>query len=176
MAYATPADVAVRWGRELTPEETASIGVRLEDVERLIRRTIPDLDAKVDAGTINVDDVVQVESDSVLRMARNPDGYVSETDGDYTYRLSDAAAANAAGVGGGVITEGEWWLLGVAPPGSGKGMFFLTPRAVVGGGEYPTDWESETPESAGPQKWKRRRDQEDMRNYYRVLDWVRHRI
>jgi hypothetical protein len=176
MAYATPADVAVRWGRELTPEETASIAVRLEDVERLIRRTIPDLDAQVDAGTINADDVVQVESDSVLRMARNPDGFISETDGDYTYRLSDAAAANASGVGGGVITEGEWWLLGVRPPGAGRGMFFLTPRAVVGGGEYPTDWESETPESAGPQKWKRRRDQEDMRNYYRVLDWVRHRI
>jgi hypothetical protein len=55
-------------------------------------------------------------------------------------------------------------------------MFFLTPRAVLGGGEYPVDWESETPESAGPQKWKRRRDGEDIRNYYRVLDWVRHRI
>jgi len=176
MAYATPADVAVRWGRELTPEETAAIAVRLEDVERLIRRTIPDLDAQIDAGTIDVEDVVQVESDSVLRLARNPEGYQSETDGDYTYRLSDAAAANAAGVGGGVITPGEWWLLGVAPPGAGKGMFFLTPRAVVGGGEYPIDWESETPESAGPQKWKRRRDQEDIRNYYRVLDWVRHRI
>jgi hypothetical protein len=178
MAYATPADVAVRWGRELTPEETASIAVRLEDVERLIRRTIPDLDTQVDAGTINVEDVVQVESDSVLRMARNPEGFISETDGDYTYKLSDAAAANfAGGVGGaGVITEDEWWLLGVSPPGAGKGMFFITPRAVVGGGEYPVDWESETPESAGPQKWKRRRDGEDIRNYYRVLDWVRHRI
>lgn len=149
MAYATPDDVAIRWGRELTAEESASITVRLEDSERMIRRRIPDLDDQIAAGTINVEDVVQVESDCVLRLARNPEGYVSETDGDYTYKLSDNLAGGALG-----ITDDEWAILGVS---GGNGMFFLTPNTT---GTAPYLW---------------RRDAEDLRNHYKVIDWVRQR-
>lgn len=151
MAYATPADVAVRWGRELTVEETASVSVRLEDVERMIRRRIPDLDAKITSGVINVEDVVQVESDSVLRLARNPEGYQSETDGDYTYTLNKDLTTGTLG-----ITDDEWAILGVR---DSSGMFFFTPVPVAA-----TTW--------GP-VW--RRDAESLRNHYRVLDWVRQR-
>jgi hypothetical protein len=152
MAYATADDVATRWGRELTAEETTMVNVRLEDVERMIRRRIPDLDAQITAGTINVDDVVQVESDSVLRLARNPEGYISETDGDYTYKLSEAFASGALG-----ITDDEWAILGV---GSGGGMFYLTPRPVVGQSMYDPFF---------------RRNAEDFRNHYKVIDWIRQR-
>lgn len=178
MAYATPDDVAVRWGHELSPEEKATVSVRLEDVERLIRRQIPDLDHQIECGSINKADVVQVESDAVIRIVRNPEGYISETDGDYTYKLSEAAANASGGLaaGGNVITDNEWWLLGVCPPGSGRGMFFITPRAVTGYDADCVHSDSEVPESAGPEKWKRRRDQEDIRHHYKVIDWVRHRI
>lgn len=149
MAYATAADVATRWGRELTPEETTMVGVRLEDAERMIRRRIKNLDDQITAGTINVEDVVQVESDCVLRLARNPEGYVSETDGDYTYKLSEDLAAGTLG-----ITDDEWAILGV----TSGGMWMLTPRPVPGA-TIPV----------------LRRDAEDLRNHYRVIDWVRQR-
>ena len=152
MAYATAQDVATRWGRELTAEETTMVEVRLEDVERMIRRRIKDLDDQIMAGTINVEDVVQVESDSVLRLSRNPEGYISETDGDYTYRLSDDLAAGTLG-----ITDDEWAILGVS---GGGGMFFLTPRPVVGHNMYDPFM---------------RRNAEDLRNHYKVIDWVRQR-
>lgn len=149
MAYATASDVATRWGRELTPEETGMVNVRLEDAERMIRRRIPDLDAKITAGTINVEDVVQVESDSVLRLARNPEGYVSETDGDYTYTLSKDLAGGTLG-----ITDDEWAILGV----TSGGMFYLTPRPVMGQQMYDPFL---------------RRNVEDLRRHYKVIDWVR---
>lgn len=119
MAYATPADVAVRWGRELSPEESALIGVRLADVERMILRRVPDLAAKIAAGTVLEDDVVQVEADAVLRLVRNPDGYVSETDGDYTYMLAQDSAPGRLS-----ILPEEWELLGV----TASGMFIIAPR------------------------------------------------
>lgn len=119
MAYATPADVAVRWGRELSPEESALISVRLADVERMILRRIPDLAARITAGTILEADVIQVEADAVLRVVRNPDGYVSETDGDYTYMVSQDASPGRL-----TILPEEWELLGV----TASGMFVIAPR------------------------------------------------
>lgn len=151
MAYATAQDVATRWGRELTAEETSMVEVRLEDAERMIRRRIKDLDNQIQSGAINVEDVVQVESDCVLRLARNPEGYVSETDGDYTYRLSEAFAAGALG-----ITDDEWAILGV----TSGGMFYLTPRPVLAHNMYDPFM---------------RRNAEDLRNHYKVIDWIRQR-
>lgn len=104
---ATAADVAGRWGKELTTEETALVVLRLGDVERRIRRRMKDLDDRITAGTTDVEDVKQVESDAVLRLVRNPDGYLSETDGNYTYMLS---AENARGKL--EILPEEWALLG----------------------------------------------------------------
>ena len=85
MAYAEVSDVAVRLGRELSPEELTLVQTRLEDVERLILRRIPDLDVQITAGDLNEDDVIQVEADAVGRLVRNPDGFISEGDGNYTY-------------------------------------------------------------------------------------------
>ena len=108
MAYADAADVTARWARDATPEEITLIEVRLEDVERKIKRTIPDLDAQVTDTTIAEADVVQVEADAVLRLARNPEGYLSESDGSYTYQLRHDLA-----VGRLEILADEWQALGV---------------------------------------------------------------
>ena len=108
MAYAVAADVTARWAREATTEEIALIDVRLEDVERKIKRTIVDLDQQISDGDILEADVVQVEADAVLRLARNPEGYLSESDGSYTYQLRHDLA-----VGRLVIMADEWEALGV---------------------------------------------------------------
>lgn len=126
MAYATSSDVAIRWARTPSEEESALIEVRLNDVERMIRRRVPTLDDLVTAGTVDPDDVVQVESDAVLRLVRNPDGYLSESDGNYTYMLrSDLASGKLE-----VLPE-EWELLGVVR----SRMAVIAPRITLGGAE-----------------------------------------
>lgn len=123
MAYATASDVAVRWARTPTVEETALIEVRLNDVDRMIRRRIPDLDDLIASGDVDVDSVVQVESEAVLRVIRNPEGFVSETDGNYTYQYSQNTSAGSL-----TILPEEWALLGV----SAGGTFMLVPNLLLG--------------------------------------------
>lgn len=120
-AYATASDVAARWGKavaDLDPEIVALIEVRLGDVERKIKRRIKDLDEQIDADKIDVEDVKQVESDAVLRLARNPEGYMSESDGNYTYMLrSDLSSGKLE------ILPEEWDTLGV----TASGMYIIVP-------------------------------------------------
>lgn len=105
--FATAADVAVRLGREATTEETLLIEARLGDVERKIRRRIKDLDDRISAGTTDVEDVKQVEADAVVRLVRNPEGYLQETDGNYSYMLSREMASGKL-----EILDEEWAALG----------------------------------------------------------------
>jgi hypothetical protein len=124
VAYATVSDVAVRWARTPTTEEAALIAVRLADVERIILKRIPDLDTLIAAGTVDLATVVQVEADVVLRVIRNPDGFVSETDGNYTYQFSQSTRAGIL-----ELLPEEWALLGYV--GSGR-MFMLVPQLAPG--------------------------------------------
>lgn len=118
MTYASASDVAELLARELTPEEVGLVDRRLAQVERLILRKIPDLAAKIAAGDVDAEDVKDVESESVYRVVRNPEGIVSEGDGVYQYRKSDEAADNRLR-----LTPEEWQMLGVRP----SRMFQLVP-------------------------------------------------
>lgn len=108
MAYATADDVVALWAKEPEPEVMAMIERRLEQVERMIRRRIPNLDALVAASETFEADLIDIEADVVLRLVRNPEGYLSETDGTYTYQLQ-------ADLSGGrlQILDDEWTILGV---------------------------------------------------------------
>lgn len=121
MAIATAQDVENRWVRDLSEEENTLVNTRLEDAERLIRRKITDLDAQITAGTILEDDVKMVEADAVLRLLRNPEGFTQETDGSYTYMLSQQLASGKL-----EILPEEWEALGVRR----RGMFVLYPQIV----------------------------------------------
>lgn len=109
MGYASFEDVANRFERELPEELRTLVETRLADTEGMIRRRIPDLDAQVasDPGLAAV--VVRVCADAVLRMVRNPEGFVQETDGNYTYMLSQALAGGRL-----AILRDEWRDLGVS--------------------------------------------------------------
>ena len=108
MAYATTADVEARLGRTLDASETQIVQARLADSELLIKSRIPDLADKILDGTILQEAVVMVESDMVLRLVRNPDGYSQETDGNYSYTLHSEIASGRLSV-----LPHEWALLGV---------------------------------------------------------------
>ena len=117
MAYASVEDVEVRLGRELSPEEEQLVQVRLNDVENIIRVRIPDLDDLITEGKLDVDIVIMVEAEAVLRLIRNPEGYTSEVDGNYSYQISQRVASGKL-----EILDSEWALLGIS-----SGVFVITP-------------------------------------------------
>jgi hypothetical protein len=122
MALATASDVQAVSGRTLSTEETALVNRRLEQVERMIVRRIPDLLEQIDAGALDGADVVDIEAEAVLRVVRNPDGLYSENDGQYGYQLSREAADNSLR-----ILPEEWQTLGIRP----SKMFSITPNLVM---------------------------------------------
>lgn len=82
---ATPTDVETRLLRPLSTEETQAVTLWLADAEDEIRTLVPDLDAKIDAGTLRNSAVARVQANMVVRLVRNPEGIVQESDGDYSY-------------------------------------------------------------------------------------------
>lgn len=108
MAYATAADVVTLWAKEPEPEVMVLIERRLEQVERMIRRRIPSLDTLVAASSTFEADLIDIEADVVLRLVRNPEGYLSETDGAYTYQLQQDLSGGRL-----QILDDEWTALGV---------------------------------------------------------------
>ncbi|AOT24941.1 head-to-tail adaptor [Mycobacterium phage Kalpine] len=123
MAYATPNDVVVLWAKEPEPEVMALIGRRLEQVERMIKRRIPSLDLQVLSNATFKADLIDIEADAVLRLVRNPEGYLSETDGAYTYQLQSDLSQGKL-----VILDEEWETLGV---NSVKRMGVIVPNLVM---------------------------------------------
>lgn len=108
MAYATAQDVVVLWAKEPEPEVMVLIERRLEQVERMIRRRVSNLDGLVEESETFEADLIDIEADAVLRLVRNPEGYMSETDGTYTYQLqSDLSSGRLE------ILDDEWVILGV---------------------------------------------------------------
>ena len=120
--YATVADVEARWGREASDAEAALIDLRIADVERMILHRIPDLDLQVVEGRIFREDVIQVEAEVVLRLMRNPQGFISETDGDYSYQLAKELSTGRLD-----ILDEEWAALGFRR----SRMSILVPEPIV---------------------------------------------
>lgn len=108
MAYASADDVVVLWAKEPEPEVMLLIERRLDQVERMIRRRIPSLDTLAAASATFMADLIDIEADVVLRLVRNPEGYISETDGSYTYQLQTDLSGGRL-----VVLNDEWTALGV---------------------------------------------------------------
>jgi len=130
MTYAALSDVQSRLGRPLTDDETGQVPTLLSDVEQEITARIPDLADQIAAGTLDESAVVRVEASAVVRLLRNPNGYTSETDGDYSYQVN-----YKLNPGDLTITDKEWSLLGI-----GAGAFILS---VLPGVPKPPDPETD---------------------------------
>ncbi|WGH21440.1 head-to-tail adaptor [Mycobacterium phage Tucker] len=123
MAYASADDVVTLWAKEPEPEVMTLIERRLQQVERMIKRRIPNLDLKVAASATFEADLIDIESDAVLRLVRNPEGYLSETDGVYSYQLQADLSQGKL-----TILDDEWEILGV---NSLKRMAVIAPNIVL---------------------------------------------
>lgn len=108
MAYADASDIEQRLGRVLDESEQQIVETRLDDAEELIFFRIPDLAQKIADGKIRERLVVMVEAEAVMRLIKNPEGFTSETDGNYTYQISARVASGRL-----TIEDDEWKLLGV---------------------------------------------------------------
>lgn len=116
--YASPDDLVNRLGRDLGESETTIVSERLDDAEELIRTRIPDLDDQVSSGALRPRLLVMVETEAVMRILRNPDGYSGETDGNYSYTIDAQVASGRLS-----ILPEEWRLLGVR-----SGIAMVSPR------------------------------------------------
>jgi hypothetical protein len=128
MAYATSEDVQNRYHEELDETLTLIVNTRLADAELLLKSRIPDLDDKVEEGTILEAIVVMIESEMVLRLIRNPDGYSQESDGNYSYAIYQQVASGRL-----EVLSDEWKLLGV------KASVGVLQPDLTSGGIYPAD-------------------------------------
>ncbi|QFG10389.1 head-tail adaptor Ad1 [Mycobacterium phage Anthony] len=122
MAYAKASDVTTLWAKTPDTEILALIERRLEQVERMVKRRIPDVDTKVVADPVFKADLIDIEADAVLRLVRNPEGYLSEGDGSYNYMLRSDLSQGVL-----EILDKEWEILGIVK----TRMTVLAPSIVM---------------------------------------------
>lgn len=106
--FATFEDVEARFYRPLTKEERPLVEARLQDAENKIRARIRDLDQRILDDPALEQIVITVCCDAVIRLVRNPEGYIQETDGNYTYMLAQASTDGKL-----TILPEEWIDLGI---------------------------------------------------------------
>lgn len=102
--------------RPLTPSETVYMPVLCE---RALSQIVTALDrAGIDASQVAPDVIADVQTDMIVRVLRNPDGFETEGDGQYSYRLRAEASGKIE------LTEQDRQKLGIA----GEGLFIWNPH------------------------------------------------
>lgn len=123
MAYATVADVEVRYGRPLTASESAQVTAWIEDLEAEILERIPTLADLILLGRPTVATLKRVICAAVVRKLQNPEGLRTTTVAIDDYSTTKTVdSTNSAGFLG--LTDDEWSLL---LPGSSGDAFTIRP-------------------------------------------------
>lgn len=136
MAYATVADVEVRYGRSLSAAESAQVTAWIDDLEAEILERIPNLADLVVAGRPTAATLKRVISAAIIRKLQNPSGLRTRTVAIDDYSTTETVdAANSAGYLG--LTDDEWNLL---LPGVSGESFTIRPYGVPGYAADPSVW------------------------------------
>jgi hypothetical protein len=126
MAYATVADVEVRYGRPLTASESAQVSAWIEDLEAEILERVPLLEDLILAGRPTTGTLKRVVAGAVIRKLQNPEGLRTTTVAIDDYSTTKTVdSANSTGWLG--LTDDEWSLL---LPGSSGDAFTIRPYGV----------------------------------------------
>jgi hypothetical protein len=124
-------DLTARSFRPLTDQEQQVGGVLLEDAWNLILTNHPAAADRVSEPSYEAL-VKQVQCAMVLRVIRNPEGYLSEQQDDYTYRYDQAVSTGAL-----YVSADELALLN-AGAGTSSGAWTIRTRAGRGPGYWAT--------------------------------------
>lgn len=89
--YASSSDVGAKWAGYDTAQHQVRADVLIGEAETLIQDRIPDLALRISNGVISTKTVNHVVTSMVIRVLRNPEGYRSESDGDYNYAYAPGA-------------------------------------------------------------------------------------
>ncbi len=127
------ADLEARW-RPLTSQQQITAQACLDDAWAILNTRLTTLQQRLTDGDILRGTVVAVVCAMALRVLRNPDGKVSETIDDYTYRRSDAVSDGRL-----YVADDELALLG--PNQGAGGAFTIRPAGTPGFRTSPfLDW------------------------------------
>lgn len=122
-------DLTERSFRPLTESEQQVAEVLLEDAWNLILTNRPQAEDRITDPTFRAL-VVQVQCAMVLRVIKNPDGFLSEQIDDYLYRRDSAVSAGAL-----YVSDAELALLGTGA-GSSDGAWTINTRPIGRGPGY----------------------------------------
>ena len=123
MTYAAVSDVEVRYGRTLSPSESAQVAAWIEDLEAEISERVTNLPELIAAGRPTVGTLKRVISAAVIRKLQNPEGLRTTTVAIDDYSTTKTVdSSNSAGLLG--LTDEEWSLI---LPGSSGEAFTIRP-------------------------------------------------
>lgn len=128
MAYATVADVEVRFGRTLTEPESAQVTVWIDDLEAEILERIPTLPILLEAGRPTVGTLKRVVCGAVIRTLLNPRGLKSRTESIDDYSVTEQPWVETDAVGSPALSDDEWAKL---LPGVSGDAFTITPYGAA---------------------------------------------
>lgn len=92
----TPEDIVKRW-RALTPDEVSIIATVIDDARDILELAAEEagITAIMPGDDRRVRTYIRIVSTMVIRVLKNPDGLLTETIDDYTYRRDSAVSAGA---------------------------------------------------------------------------------
>lgn len=122
MAWTSSQDVLDLWVGDNKPEDTELIDALIAKAETIILATYPQIQARIDAGSLNINVVIYVVASMVERVLRNPEGKSS-----YSYTTGPyAESASFTSTNKGIwLTLDEKKLLKPATTGKAKQIDLL---------------------------------------------------
>lgn len=81
------------YDKPIAPERAAWVNQKIDEAARELLSYIPNLLERISLGLVDQEFVNDKVIGSVLRVVRNPEGFETETEGDYAYRLNKTVAS-----------------------------------------------------------------------------------
>ena len=124
MAYATVADVEVRYGQSLSVAQTAQVTVWIGDLEAEILERIPNIAELIVLGRPTVATLERVISVAIIRHLNNPKGLKSRVVSIDDYSETEQPWIQGTPGGGPELSDEDWAKL---LPGSSGEAFSIRP-------------------------------------------------
>lgn len=86
-------EVTDRYEGTVEPGDTTWVESKIDAAVRELLNIIPSIPTRIASGELEREFVVDKVSDAVLRVVRGPEGFVSEGEGEYNYRLNQRVSS-----------------------------------------------------------------------------------